>query len=612
MTFLQPWYLLGIFFTAVPIIIHLWFHKRLKKIPFSTLQFLKKSEAKRLGWLRFREIIILLLRCLFIAFLFLSLAKPKIKSAIFKPGRLASVFIIVDNSYSMGYGENLKTAKGMAHDLFDFYSQKSEFLVLPLCPEAYNKDKQSYWVDKKEASELTDKIKLSYKSGNIKNVLSQLSIPEPKYNAEYVYIGDGQESNFKDFAANSLKASDFYWLRVPAGNNIGISGVTPKDPISIPQDNYKLIASITSFSADKWSGKVTLRAKDYYYEKDCEIQPEGMTNIEFLLPSVIRCGKLVLYDDSLIVDNTYFFSKLLPSRLNVLIVGNERFLQSGLKPTDEVKSPFYIKVVENLSKVDIRRFNTIILNGIYDISESDKIKLYDFMSGDQRSVICFLGSNVGATLAEFIEPCCQFEKPMAPKGYVTLDWVNYTHPIFRIFVNSTVLKNIKIYRFQKLSAQRGVIAKLPDNNPFIIINNNLAVVATQFVPEATDLVYKTAFVPLLYRLILNTTFTSYDREFYIGQKVNTPKKIKAPTGEYIPKGKEFLIPGFYTIDNETIGVNVVTSEGNLKALGDETAKILNIQKLNLGMNLTEGDLTSTFLYCSLLAIFLELLLLLIK
>ena len=108
MTFLNPFYLIGLILALLPVIIHLWFRKKLKKVPFSTLSFLKKSEAKRFGWLKIREIIILALRCMLIAFIFMSLARPQVKSAFFRPGHLASVVLIVDNSYSMAYGSNFQ------------------------------------------------------------------------------------------------------------------------------------------------------------------------------------------------------------------------------------------------------------------------------------------------------------------------------------------------------------------------------------------------------------------------------------------------------------------------------------------------------------------------
>ncbi len=612
MTFLQPLFLLGISLTAIPIIIHLWFKKRLKKIPFSTLKFLKRSEAKRFGWLRFREIAILILRCLFIALLFLSLAKPQIKGKVFGASRLASVVLIIDNSYSMAYGENFRLAKRMADEFLSLYSTKSEFFVLPLCQTEYDDNMDNFfWTTRKTADELIKKIQLSYKSGNINDVLSNISISESKYMLEYVYVGDGQEINFRDFPEELVKQNKFYWIKIPLGSNIGISKVALEDPVAIPLDNYNLNVSITNFSSQRWLGKATVSAAHYYYERDCEIQPTQEVRLEFLLPISARHGKIVLYDDSLLTDNVYYFSKLLPRRLNVLIVGDKEYLYTGLTPTNDEKSPFHIEAVNTLSSVDLRKFDVVILNGIHDISESDKIKMDNFINQNEKSVICFLGDKIGNNLKDFISHFCTIEKAVSPRGYVTLDWLDYTHPIFKIFVGSTALKNTKFYHFQKMNASRGVIARLTGNYPLIAIDNNLAVVATQFTPQTTDIVYKTAFIPVLYRLIISTTHKSYDKEFYIGQKLDILQSLKAPTGEYLTKGKEFLSPGFYTANSETMGVNVIPDEGNLKIVGDEVANILNIHTLDLKKDFARGDLSTMFLYFVLLVLLLELGLLLI-
>lgn len=612
MTFLHPLYLLGISLIVVPIIIHLWFKKKLKKIPFSTLKFLKKSEAKRFGWLKFREIVILILRCLFITFLFLSLAKLQLKEKLFGAGRLSSVILIIDNSYSMAYGENFKLVKETADKLLSLYAPKSEFCVLPLCPTEYQSDdNKPSWINKKSASVLINKLSLSYKSSSMKNVLSNVPMNASKYTVEYVYIGDGQELNFKNFPEELSKQNNFNWLKIPVGGNIAITKVALRDPVSIPLDNYYLNVHLTNFSQDSWTGKATLRANDYYFEKDCEIKPAQDLNLEFLLPLSVRHGKIAIYDDSLITDNVYYFSKLLPRRLNIIIIGHDKFLYSGLSSGDESLSPFYVETVEHLSKVNFPKFDVVILNGINEISESDRIKLDNFMHQNQKSIICFLGENIGNNLKDFISQSCNIEKPISPKGYATLDWVDYAHPIFNVFVRSTALKNIKFYHFQEIIAHGGTIAKLTGDYPFIIIDDNLAIVATQFTPYNTDIVYKTAFIPLIFRLIINTTYKSNNKEFYVGEKLNTFTKLKAPTGEYLAKGIEFLIPGFYTADGETIGVNVIPEEGNTKILGVEAAKILNIHTATLDKDFAEGDLSHTLLYFALFAILMELLLLLL-
>ncbi len=612
MTFLQPLFLLGIFLTAIPIIIHLWFRKKLKKIPFSTLKFLKRSEAKRFGWLRFREIVILVLRCLFISFLFLSLAKPRIKARIFGADRLASVVLIIDNSYSMSYGDNLKLAKQTVSELLTLYSMKSEFFIIPLCEiESNNNTHDPYWVTKNSAHELVKKIRLTYKSGDINQVLSKVSTSESRYPVEYVYVGDGQEVNFRNLQQEFIEGADFYWLRIPLGSNVGISNVTLKDPVAIPLEDYSLSVDIENFSSQPWLGKVTVSSGDYYYERDCEVQSTHAVTLEFLLPLFARNGKIVLYDDSLLTDNIYYFSKSLPRRLNVLIVGDEEFLTKGLTPTDYATSPFSVEAVNTLGSADLRKFDVIILNGIHDISASDKIKIDNFMSQSERSVICFLGDKVGDNLRELVSRCCTIDEPLSPKGYVTLDWVDYMHPILKTFVGSPALNNIKFYHFQKMSAQRGVIAKLTGDYPFIVVDDNFVVVATQFAHHTTDIVYKASFIPLLYRMIVSTTHKSYEKEFYVGQKVSALHNLKAPTGEYLTRGREFLIPGFYTANSSTISVNVIPVEGNTKIMGDEMANILQIHTVDLQKDLARGDLSTMFLYCALLVFLLELGLLLI-
>jgi hypothetical protein len=589
----------------------LWFQKKLQKIPFSTLKFLKRSEAKRFGWLRFREIVILILRCLFISFLFLSLAKPQIKGKIFGADRLASVVLIIDNSYSMSYGDNLRLAKQTVQELLALYSMKSEFFVTPLCDIESSKESGPYWVTKKSAQELVKKIRLTHASGDISQVLSNISTSEARYPVEYVYIGDGQEINFHNLQQESIEGHDFYWLKIPLGRNIGISNVTLKDPVAIPLDDYSLNVDITNFSSQPWFGKVTVSSGHYYYEQDCEVQPTQDITLEFLLPLFARHGKIVLYDDSLLTDNVYYFSKSLSRQLNVLIVGEKEFLMKGLTPTGNSESPFSVEAVSTLSSADLRKFDVVILNGIHDISASDKIKIENFTGQGEQSVICFLGDKVGENLRELIGRCCTVEEPLSPKGYVTLDWVDYMHPIFNVFVGSPALKNIKFYHFQKMNAQKGIIAKLTGNYPFIVIDSNFVVVATHFAHHTTDIIYKASFIPLLYRMIVSTSHKSYEKEFYVGQKVPALHDLKTPTGEYLTSGREFLVPGFYTTDGSTVSVNVIPDEGNTKIMGDEMANILQVQTVDLEKDLARGDLSTMFLYLALLVFLLELGLLLI-
>jgi hypothetical protein len=609
MIFLHPLFLLGTLLAAVPIIIHLWFQKKLKRIPFSTLQFLKSSEVRKFGWLRFREILVLVLRCVFVALLFLGLARPRLQHSVVGIGRVASVVIIVDNSYSMAYNTNFSRTKEMAQKILSLYSSHSEFCVLPLCPS--ERVERPSWVVRKSASQFIEKLDLSYKSGDMKDLMMRLPEKKPQYQVDYLYIGDGQASVFKDFPEILGAEGSFYWYKIPTGRNVGISRVFMKDPVAISGEQYSLIVELTNFSSEIWNGSIRVGSDVYSFEQNCEVQPHQQIHREFLLPVDFTRGQVEIFTDSLSTDNVYFFMKSVPHTSTILIVGHDEYLHLALHPHDVMQSPFTIQSVNTLERVDLRKFNMIVLNGITEISESDRLKLDNFLRRDNVGIVCFLGEAVGNNLRHFIAPCCQVKGQILPKGYATMEWIDYTQYMFSIFRGMPTLKNIKFYQFHELVADKGVIASMSGNYPLIIVNNNMAVVATQFSPQSTDIVYKAAFIPLIYRLFVGLMATSQNKEFYVGDKIRLPQQVKTPRGDYLTQGDEFPAPGFYEAGDDTIAVNVDPNEGDLTVLGNERTHILNIHTTT-EEKVVGSDMTTLFLLLSLLVIVVETLLLLIK
>jgi hypothetical protein len=609
MSFLQPLFLFGTLLAGVPVLIHLWFQRKLKKIPFSTLRFLKGSDVKKFGWLRFREIMVLVLRCLFVALLFFGLARPRLQYGILGIGRVASVVIIVDNSYSMAYGRNFSLAKVMAQEILSLYSSHTEFCVLPLCPPA--RAERPSWMTGTSASQFIEGIDLSYESGDMRDLMMRLPEKKPQYPVEYLYIGDGQESIFEDFSEMVVDEGTFYWVKIPTGGNVGVSKVYLKDPVAISGEQYSLLVELINFSSKIWNGSIRISSDSYSFLQHCEAQPHQHTQVEFLLPVVFTRGQVELFTDSLSVDNIYFFMKSVPQTSTILIVGQDEYLHLALHPHDVVQNPFSIQSVKTLEGVDLRKFTMVVLNGVPEISESDRVRLEDFLRREEVGIVCFLGETVGDNLRHFIAPYCQVKELVTPRGYATIEWIDYNHHVFSVFLGTTTLKNIKFYRFQELVADKDVIASMRGNYPLVVVHDNMAVIATQFTPQSTDIIYKAAFIPLIYRLLVGLMFPSLNTELYVGDKMKAPLHVKTPRGEYLVQGDEFSVPGFYEAGDETIAVNVYPGEGNLTVLGDERAHILNIHTTTQE-KIVGSDMTVFFLFLSLLAIVVETLLLLIK
>jgi len=111
---------------AIPILIHLFTKQKLKKIPFSSLEFLKEMRQEKIRWVKIKQILLIIIRTLIILMLVLAFARPALKEAplLGEKGATArsSIAIILDNSLSMA-----RTVKGMP--VFDLAKKRAFELV---------------------------------------------------------------------------------------------------------------------------------------------------------------------------------------------------------------------------------------------------------------------------------------------------------------------------------------------------------------------------------------------------------------------------------------------------------------------------------------------------
>ena len=101
MTLLNPLLLAGLLLAAVPILIHLLARRRLKRQPFSTLDFLQRLQTKRMKQLRMRQWLLLLLRTLAVLLLALAFLRPVISDQAGLGAGSSETVLLVDLSASM-------------------------------------------------------------------------------------------------------------------------------------------------------------------------------------------------------------------------------------------------------------------------------------------------------------------------------------------------------------------------------------------------------------------------------------------------------------------------------------------------------------------------------
>ncbi len=112
MDFIHPLLAFGAATFAIPVVIHLIFRMRKRRIVFSSLRFLHQSMLKESRRLKLRELILLLLRCLACILIALAFARPfRATSVLAGPnGRVVQdVVLVLDDSPSMSAQEGAGT-----------------------------------------------------------------------------------------------------------------------------------------------------------------------------------------------------------------------------------------------------------------------------------------------------------------------------------------------------------------------------------------------------------------------------------------------------------------------------------------------------------------------
>ncbi len=112
LVFAHPAYLWGLAALALPILVHLFNRRRPRPLAFGAIEFVLRSQQRRVRRLRLRQILLLALRCLLIAGVALALSRPSLEprgaQAAVSRGPQATA-LVIDASLSMRYRRGSQT-----------------------------------------------------------------------------------------------------------------------------------------------------------------------------------------------------------------------------------------------------------------------------------------------------------------------------------------------------------------------------------------------------------------------------------------------------------------------------------------------------------------------
>lgn len=329
MQFLFPAFLSAIAVISIPIIIHLFYFRRFKRVYFTNVRFLKEVKEETSNRQKLRNLLVLLMRCLAIAAMVLAFAQPFIplNSGVKKGERAVSVFI--DNSFSMNALSKdaplLELAKQRARDIVSAYNVEDRFQILTNDFEG----RDQRLVSKEDALSRIEEIRTSPASRELSKVLTRqqqcLNTGKQENKTAFV-VSDFQQnivdlSNFKD----TLIEVSLVPMRAVQEKNVSVDSAWFESPVQILNQPANLFVKLSNRS-DEAATDIRLSLRH-----DGQTKPVGAVNIpargtrlDTVSFTILHPGwheaKLSLTDYPVQFDDDYFLSFYVAERINVLSV----------------------------------------------------------------------------------------------------------------------------------------------------------------------------------------------------------------------------------------------------------------------------------------------------
>lgn len=557
MTFLNPAVLIGLLAAAIPVIIHLLNLRKLKKIEFSTLAFLKELQKNKIRKIKIKQWLLLVLRVLIILFIVLAFARPALRGLSIAGTTSAAkttAVLIIDDTFSMSVlsqnGSYFNQAKDFAKKIIEQLKEGDEAALLFLSEKnqrlGLTNDFNSLIneLNQKEISYLTPDL------NKVITIAAQLVNKSNNFNREIYLITDfqknilpstGIKSDLSELLNENIKLYSFS-LSDKKVFNIGIDDLKINNQIFEKNKPITFSVTLSNYSEQNvQNGVLSLflnnkRAAQKSF--DIEVGKSVLTDVEALSDATgfIEVTAEVETDD-VEFDNKRFSSLFIPDKILTLIISDEnsssRFLKLALQTISDGKIKFDEKNSNQLGGIQLKNYDVVFLCS--DNLSHSADRLIQFLKDGGSLVII---PSVNADLNRLNDILQKLNIPSAP-GFagklndkslsVQFDKIDFNHPVFRNLFRENDKKNIEspvINYFVKHSTQgKGIsIIKLSDGSSFLSEfktgNGKIFFFNTAFDPGWSNFPIKAIFAPLLVKSV-----------FYLSQKENLQNNLFA--GEFI-------------------------------------------------------------------------------
>lgn len=396
MSFLYPSFLWALALVAVPIIIHLFNFQRPKVIYFTNVAFLREVKSVANARNRLKHLLVLLMRCLFIAALVTAFAQPFIPyhraDNLPVADNMAAVYI--DNSFSM---QNERDGKKLLDRSIDLalqivkgFPQNARFSVIN---NNFEND-LNFLFEPAKAGDLIAKTDYGNTGRTLESVYERqksiLANAAGKGSSHIFWLSDFQQmpgSDLEKLAAELDSVNRFYLLPQEANDvsNVYIDSVWLENPFVRVNESNTLHVKISHFGTEP----ATERLVRLFIEgkqvsgSTVSLQP-GETTVLDLNFAVTSTGqkpcKVTVDDTPVVFDNNYYFTLNAAPQINILHVLEGK--SPSYIPDVYANEPFFKIESVGAGSLDYARIGTadaVILQGLKQMDTGLRTALRNFL-----------------------------------------------------------------------------------------------------------------------------------------------------------------------------------------------------------------------------------------
>ncbi|QXD16924.1 BatA and WFA domain-containing protein [Rhodocaloribacter litoris] len=627
MSFLNPLFLLGLGAVLVPVLVHLVRRVQVRRVPFSTLMFLRATPVERVRRRRFQDVLLMAIRASLLVLLALAFARPFIpeEALPFLPARTdASVVLLIDRSYSMRYGDRFERAKAEALRRLDAAGPDDELAVM-----AFADDVQvlaPLTTDRALVRNVIERLAPSYRPTDFYEPLRRAGelLRDARHETRrIVLISDYQQNGwgaaFDNWSLDPGLA--FETLSVAEGEvdhvyleAVRLTGRRTGEVVDVHLA-ARVAARGTRAGADLTATLSLDGAETYRQRLSLPAGGQLAFRHRFTRPGTYQ-GTLALdAADPLPVDDRYFFTHAVTERPTLLLIdeaprGTRRdafFLEAALAPGDE--APYRLRTGPRgrLTRTELNpaTAGAVLLLNVPALSPDQINALRAFVQGGGGLIVSF-GE---ATDPEAFVPALQALGIGTPAGRIRarsvqaqdalLAEVDLRHPIFNLFAGDTGVIFRPVFRtYLRVVPDTGavVLARYDTGDPALLerrLGRGVVLAYTStFNTDWTDFPVHELYVPFVHELVRYAVREEAARHtFTVGEPVPLEGRpgdvweVRTPDGRLLrtdPVGdtgrtffRETEVPGHYraALGRTTyrFSVNVNPVESDLTARDPEEA-----------------------------------------